>query len=119
MPGMRLLVAFEGDPGWHHERILQWPVADDRWVVLTGDGDSYAEGLDEYDSWIAVPTGATEYPIEVRNVVAFENVPSRSDLWRYIRQGKAEAHRICAVEGRDPINPAEWLDDFGPASPDC
>ena len=44
-PGLRLLVSYETDPGWHHERVLLAPVIDDDWMVLTADGDVYAESF--------------------------------------------------------------------------
>ena len=40
-PGVTALVTFEGDPGWHHERLFLWPVTPTSWIVMTADGDVY------------------------------------------------------------------------------
>ena len=51
LPGARIGVRFADDPHHVHERILGWPCAVNSWVVLTGDGDEYAE---VEDGWGAV-----------------------------------------------------------------
>ena len=48
--GQRLLATYSTDPGWHHERLLLFRVADRRWIVLTGDGAMYEEDLGQYAS---------------------------------------------------------------------
>ena len=60
-PGLRLLVSFETDPGWHHERVLLAPVIDDDWMVLTPDDDRYAESFGDWKS-VDILTGKDSYP---------------------------------------------------------
>ena len=114
---MRLLARFSTDPGWHHERILCWPVSRTRWVILTGDGDLYDESLKDYAEWMIMSISGGSYPVGVVDVVAFETVPERSQLYKFIKTGSAEAKRICAAEGLTAIEVKEWVDDEGKVSP--
>ena len=60
-PGRRLLVCFDDDPGWWHERLLIYPEWDSHWWVLSGDGDLYTEDMKD---WVTVydTTGSRDYP---------------------------------------------------------
>ena len=111
------MARFSVDPGWHHERILLWPVSRSRWVILTGDGDLYDESLNDYAEWTIMSVSAGSYPDGVVDVVAFETLPERSQLHKFIKTGGAEAKRICAAEGLAAMEVKEWIDDNGKVSP--
>ena len=68
IPGSRLLVYFEDDPGWGHERLVTWPLTSERLLVLTGDGDHYDEAVGDY-SYVADISGSTELPAHVERYV--------------------------------------------------
>ena len=70
-PGLRLLVSYDDDPGYHHERILEYPVAPGEWVIRTPDRDEYAELVSSWSD-TSVMSGRPVYPERVRDVVAYE-----------------------------------------------
>ena len=72
---MRLLVSYSDDVGYHHERLLLYPIQDERWVVMTGDADVYDEAFADYATWEVMGLGAGRYPDAVENVVAFAQMP--------------------------------------------
>ena len=45
VPGDRCVVFFDGDDVYH-ERWMIWPMGESQWMILTPDGDIYAERLD-------------------------------------------------------------------------
>ena len=45
VPGDRCIVFFDGDDVYH-ERWMIWPLGESQWMILTPDGDLYAEHLD-------------------------------------------------------------------------
>ena len=109
-PGLRLLVTYDDDPDYHHERILEYPVAPGEWVIRTPDGDEYAE---EVSSWsdILVMSGRRVYPERVREVVAFEPPLDKAELLELIRQGRLESDRLCAERGVEmPTEPPSAVD---------
>ena len=66
LPGDRLVVRFEDDRNYGHERLVLWPVfAGDNgaseYVILTADGDMYSESLDDWNEAI-VMTALGAYP---------------------------------------------------------
>ncbi len=84
--GLRVLVTYEDDPGWHHERLLLWCVQRKRWVALTPD-----EVFDDYESaWLI--TGVDRYPTGAVNVVAFDDALEGSDVLRFIKDGSSRLH---------------------------
>ena len=94
---MVCLVTFVDDPGWHHERLLLYPVTSRRWVVLTADGDLYDEDLDWYSSLTDV--SGVPYPEGVFRVVAFSLPLEDDEVLGYVKDGRAEARRVRALEG--------------------
>ena len=51
-PGAWIGVRFADDPGYVHERILEWPigpVTDRSWIVVTSDGHEYAERVADWE----------------------------------------------------------------------
>ena len=83
-PGLRALVAYDGDAGWHHERLLLWSVRRHRWVVLTPDGDMYDEEFADYATAL-VMTGMTRYPGGAVSVVAFDEALGPAEMLKTSR----------------------------------
>ena len=57
LPGGRLVVNFHDDPRRDHSRLFLWPIDATTWIVLTPDGDEYAERFADYSrmrvpSWV-------------------------------------------------------------------
>ena len=113
-PGMRLLVSYNSDPGWHHGRVVLWMISKTRFVVLTPDGDMYDERLRDHAT-VMIMTGRLNYPDGVINVVAFEAALENADLADYITQGRLEAERIVKAEGLVspplPVSHIDWGGD--------
>ena len=105
-PGLRLLVSYETDPGWHHERVLLSPVIDNDWVVLTPDDDVYSESLSDWKS-VEVLTGLDTYPASVvRGVVQFGEPLGDEELLRFVASARETAVQERALRpGR--IYPAD------------
>ena len=90
-PGLRLLVSYEMDPGWHHERVLLSSVIDDDWVVLTPDDDVYSESLSDWKS-VEVLTGLDAYPGSVvGGVVQFGEPLTDEELLRFVARARETA----------------------------
>ena len=105
-PGLRLLVSYETDPGWHHERLLLSPVINDDWVVLTPDDDVYAESLSDWKS-VEVLSGLGTYPASVvGGVVQFGEPLGDEELLRLVATARETAVQERALRpGR--IYPAD------------
>ena len=117
-PGLRFLVSFEDDPGWHHERLLEHRVevigegseaTDVRMIVLTLDADEYVESLSDYSS-CRVLSGSKRYPADVGDVVSFGVVLSLAQIRRQVESGRVEADRANPEEGRAPLKELVFLD---------
>ena len=113
MPGSHLVVKYATDPRWCHERLLLWPIAGDRWVVITADNDIYDETIDGYSWFCHVYRRDSALPRDVRNLVMFETLPDRSHMFGLIRRGRLEAQRICAGEGLALMAPDKCVDSDG------
>ena len=101
---MRLLVSYGEDPGWHHERLVCYPLGADRQraVVLTPDGDMYEESVDDWDS-VSVCNWATRYDDAVNQVVAFSTPLSDAEVLRHVKEGRRLALSTIRAEGQgDP-----------------
>ena len=105
-PGLRLLVSYETDPGWHHERVLLSPIIDDDWLVLTPDDDVYSESLSDWKS-VEVLTGLDTYPASVvGGVVQFGEPLGDEELLRLVASSRETAVQERALRpGR--IYPAD------------
>ena len=100
-PGSLVLVRFEGDPGFWHERLLLARVgrAEERWIVLTGDSDMYAERLSDWVEALPI-NGGYAYPGHVEgHVVQFSHPLSRAELGERILEGRKLAKDLEAAEG--------------------
>ncbi|CAK0829362.1 unnamed protein product, partial [Prorocentrum cordatum] len=89
---MRVLVQYNDDPGWTHERLLLWPNSSDQasWVVCAAGNDLNTEVLEDY-SMIAQWTGRGRYPAGVRNVVAFRRELQLEETVSLVKRGRGEA----------------------------
>ena len=96
-PGAWVAVAFEDDPGYVYERILEWPIGPPArrcWIVLTPGGHEYAEAEADWTEcfWLA---GRFDdgYPPEVgdREMIPFQEPVSDSSMLKIIRRGRAQA----------------------------
>ena len=92
LPGGRLLVSFHDDPGWDHSRLFLWPIDANTWIVLTPDGDKYAEKLLDYSKMRPLPFGEGETP-EIGSV-EFSRGWTLNDLSELVRDGRNLA--LCA-----------------------
>ena len=92
LPGDIFLVQYAADvdPGFHHERLALWPVSNREWMILTPDGDHYAEDLGSYVT-IDKISGRGDYPAGVEEVVAFELPLTTSRLEGWITTGRQAA----------------------------
>ena len=109
-PGSRLLVLYIGDDTYH-ERLALWPVTEGRWVCYTPDADMYDEAIDGTDPENVLETLPLEprgrLPPGLRNrAYRFARLPSEAELRGLIREGCAEARRICQEEGLPELTPA-------------
>ena len=62
LPRGRLVVNFHDDPGRDNSRLFLWQIDASTWIVLTPDGDKYAEiffGLFEDVSALSIGEGET------------------------------------------------------------
>ena len=108
LPGLRVLVSYRDDPGWHHERVLGWPVVDGRWVVKTADGDVYDEVFADWAS-VARLTGENAYPRGVGQVVAFAAWTQKETL-DFLQEARLEAKRVRRDEALGgPVEPTRLL----------
>lgn len=102
-PGLRLLVTFEGEPGWHHERVLLYPWLGDQWIILMPDGDEYAEALGWWNTR-SVLTGKEAYPAEaIGRLVQFrEPIDDETLLEVVVRARKMAAKELRLRPGVVP-----------------
>ena len=56
------MVNFHDDPGWDHSRLFLWPTDANTWIVLTPDGDKYAEKISGYSEMRVLPLAKVEHP---------------------------------------------------------
>ena len=109
IPGSRLLVYFEDDPGWGHERLVTWPLSSERLLVLTGDGDHYDEAVGDY-SYVADISGSTDLPAHVVKSVSFEEALTPADVLGYVTEGRRLAGDVAANESLSaPPSQSEYL----------
>ena len=115
-PGVRFLVTFESDPGWHHERVALHAVVDDSWMILTPDGHEYAESLSDFWTW-SILTGSATYPPEATGgLVQFEVPLTDDELIEAIVRARvvAEAERALRPGRAVPVdNPVACLGTAG------
>ena len=99
---------YPDDPDWWHERVFGWPITKSRWVVRTGDGDQYDENLGDYERMEALDNSG-RYPDGVVQVVSFSRGLAREEMQECVRDGRAEAERIRAVERlQEPTVMIDW-----------
>ena len=104
IPGGRLVVNFHDDSGWDHARLFLWPIDGTTWIVLTPDGDKYAERFADYSSMRVPSLGGGEMP-EVGSV-EFSRGWTLNELSELVREGINLA--LCArtsmgfTHDRDP-----------------
>ena len=86
-----------------HERLILWPTfagdsGADEYVILTGDGDLYAEELKDWKEAILM-TGISAYPTRGMPpyLVQFTIPLEVSDVLSLWKKGRAEARRVLAL----------------------
>ena len=92
-PGDRLVVRFEDDMDYGHERLIQWTVfGDGDFVVLTPDRDLYSESEGDWKEAILM-TGWKAYPARGMppELVQFELPMEDSEVSAQIKLGRTEA----------------------------
>ena len=92
LPGGRLVLNFHDDPGWDHSRLFLWPIDATTWIVLTPDGDKFAERFADYSRMRVLSLGVGEMP-EVGSV-EFHCGWTLNVLSELVREGRNLA--LCA-----------------------
>ena len=114
-PGAWIGVRFADDPGYVHERILEWPigpVTDRSWIVVTSDGHEYAERVADWPSWFWL-AGRCDggYPVDVGDdeVIAFADPVGDAGMLKLIRRGRALAPATCTeMKVAAAVAPKVW-----------
>ena len=103
-PGDKLIVTYEGDPGYGHERLVLWPAfagddGADEYVILTAGGDMYSEALTDWKD-VIIMTGKSTYPTTgvPAELVQFALPMERGAVLREIKRGRAEARNLRRSE---------------------
>ena len=86
LPGGRLVVNFHDDPGWDHSRLFLWPIDATTWIILTPDGDKFADRFAGYSRMRVLPLGGDEMP-EVGSV-EFNRGWTLNELSELVREGR-------------------------------
>ena len=95
---------FHDDPSWDHSRLFLWPIDANPWIVLTPDGDKYAENFSDYSKMPVPRIGEGETP-EIGSV-EFSRGWTLNELSELAREGINLA--LCArtsmglTHDRDP-----------------
>ena len=108
LPGQRLLVEFDEDPGYSHERLLLWPVFSDEeeWIVLTPHWDRYLERRCDWSS-VFLMNGRRVFPDSAQpEVIHFEAVVDDEAFAEEVGAARLEARteqvslpgRVAAAE---------------------
>ena len=92
LPGGRLVLNFHDDPGWDHSRLFLWPIDATTWIVLTPDGDKFAERFADFSRMRVLSLGVGEMP-EVGSV-EFHRGWTLNVLSELLREGRNLA--LCA-----------------------
>ena len=104
LPERRLVVNFRDDSRCDHLRLFLWPVDANTWIVLTPDGDKYAEKFCDYSRVRVPPIGEGETP-EIGSV-EFSRGWTLDELSELVREGRNMALNARSSMGlmydRDP-----------------
>ena len=95
LPGRRLLVRFEDDPGYWHERVLLWPSWEHAWWITTGDGDTYEETPEDWAGAYDV-TGRAAWPQLDGGMVQFAAPLPNDELLQMIVEKRSQVDREYA-----------------------
>ena len=99
LSGGRLVVNFRDDPGWDHSRLFLWPFNANTWIVLTPDGDRYAEKFGGYSRMRVPPIGESETP-EIGSV-EFSRGWTLNELSELVREGRNSGPWCADLDGTD------------------
>ena len=97
--GRRGLVRYSTDPGWNHERVFLWPVAQDthgicsRWVIRAPGGHMYAESSEDW-SFLRL-LERNRYPADGIDLVHFED--AIDDAASFSRRGVSRLRPFVLV----------------------
>ena len=114
-PGSRLLVCYNEDPGFLHERVALWPASDTVWVYgVPGPERLYAQPDADF-CFKAEVTAIGGMPADVKRyeVVSFASPLTNDELDDLIREGRREAERErarlqLAAPSRLPAASYDW-----------
>ncbi len=104
MPGDRCVVFFDGDDVYNEQWMI-WPLGESQWMILTPDGDLYAEYLDGSRpdvgprvSWPLSPEG-TLPEMAGRGCYRFTAELDDDDLKRHIRAARVRSDGAGGAAG--------------------
>ena len=95
-PGSRLVVKYFGQAGWH-ERLVLGLIRGLLYLILTPDGDKYAEELSDYETWHDI-SGMMVYPRGVNGYVHAFSEPLTNQR---LKAEVVKARRSCVEEQRN------------------
>jgi hypothetical protein len=115
LPGTRLLMRKKWVRREHEERVLLWPLADDRWLALEPDDSMSDITLADFATLVAMNRRGS-YPREVRHVTAFNRALDDAELEAKVVEARLEAETIVAAERLlAPAPPASMVNWVGAA----
>ena len=97
LPGGCLVVNFHDDIGWDHSRLFLWPITANSWIVLTPDGDKYAEKFSDCSKMRVPLIGESESP-KIESV-EFSRGVTLNELSELVREGRNLALRARTSRG--------------------
>ena len=103
------MVNFQDDSGWDHSHLILWSVDADAGIVLTSEGDKYAERFEDH-AWVRVAPIRKEDALEVGSV-DFSRGWTIEELGRPVRDGPSGASRrhMKRCDNRPVFNYKEWI----------
>ena len=120
-------MAFDGDPGWAHERLILWKLFDpavdgslcSMYYVLTAGGDIYPEAVEDWLSVQGVRGDAFPDFAVGTQTVRFESAVGASAFASAVETAKADAVVLRSqAPGRlvpeDPRAARTWVGSLGP-----
>ena len=108
-PGDRLVVRFEDDMEYGHERMVLWLMFGDadgasEYVILSPNGDLYSEACADWKEAI-VMTGLERYPAAglPPNLAQFTDPLDKTAVRNQVKKGRLEAARLRKAEPDCPV----------------
>ena len=113
--GQRAMFRFAGQRRFH-ERVLLWPIAGGRWVILTPDGDIYDEdaGGDDVAEAVRLPAGDGRPDGVAGRPYKFKQPLPDAALCHNVAEARAYAAEIASAEDLvlpTPVAAVNWEGD--------